>query len=253
MSRLVLVILPLLLLVGCASTRPPDVPLPERFPDHSVEEILRYLPTPDSLWESFRSDLTIAYSLPGDRGTLNARVAYRRADSVLIRFRAPLGIEVSRALITSDSMFVYDRVRRKLYHGDRNATRSMLPGAFQASDMAVALFGYESLAGDQWESEVEGSAYRLTSSDGAKSVLVDPARWRIIAVDERSAEGTIVEQRRFTNFERIDGRYLPRRIVTSRPAEDMRASISIRRLSPNPENLSFDLGLRSDIQRIPVY
>jgi uncharacterized protein DUF4292 len=241
------------LLAGCGSSRPAVVPPAAGFPNHTAAEVIRHLPTADSLWTSFLADLTIAYSLPGDRGTLKAKVAYRRADSVLIRFRAPLGIEVSRALITRDSMLVYDRVRRKLYHGSRLATLSMLPAAFRASDIAVALFGYDGLGAGEWTIVPEEQQYRLTSADSSESVLVDPGRWRIVAVDERDAQGMIVEQRRFTDFERIDGRFIPRRIVTSRPAEDMRASVSIRRLRPDPEDLSFDLGLRSDIQRIPVY
>ncbi|MFT5143966.1 MAG: hypothetical protein ACI80V_003315 [Rhodothermales bacterium] len=241
-------------LAGCAaSRRVPVVPPSEGFPHHSLDEVIARLPTPDSLWGSFSGDMAVAYSMPGDRGTLNARISYRRADSVLIRFRAPLGIEVSRALVTADSMFVFDRLKKTLYFGLREVADDMLPVGFWRSDVAASVFGYDDLSGESWDMEADSSFYTLTSRDGLRSVIVDPGRWRIVASDLRDSAGMIVERRRFTDFEQIDGLYVPRRIVTSRLDKDVRASISIRRITPQPDDLSFDLGLRSDTQRIPVY
>jgi Domain of unknown function (DUF4292) len=241
-------------LVGCAaSRRVPEVPPDEGFPHHRVDEILARLPTPDSLWGSFSGDMAIVYSMPGDRGTLNARISYRRADSVLIRFRAPLGIEVSRALVTQDSMFVFDRLKKTLYFGLREVADEMLPLGIWRSDVAASVFGYDDISDESWQVDADSSFYTLTSLDGLRSVVVDPGRWRIVASDRRDSAGMIVERRRFTDFEQIDGQYVPRRIVTSRLDNDVRASISIRRITPDPDDLSFDLGLRSDTQRIPVY
>ncbi len=252
--RRLLALVPLILgLTACTGAREAALPTPDGFPNHSAEEIIARLPVPDSLWSSFTGDLSVAYSVPGDRGTLNARIAYRRADSVLIRFRAPLGIEVSRALVTPDSMFVYDRLEKKLFYGLRGVAERMLPIGFWRSDIAAAVFGYDDLSGERWTVSLDDQYYVLRNLDNTRQVIVDPKRWRIIAADRRDATGTVLEQRRFTDFERTEGRYLPRRIVTSRPNEEVRASISIRRIRPDPEELSFDLGLRSDVQRIPVY
>ena len=252
--RLVLAGLTFTLAVGCAGSRPAlEIPPSEGFPDHSAAEFQARLPTPDTLWNSIEADLSIAYSIPGDRGSLNARIAYRRADSVLIRFRAPLGIEVSRALVTGDSVFVYDRVARKLYYGLRGVAEQMLPIGFWRSDVAAAVFGYEELGDAGWSVTADEASYILTSSDRSRTVIVDPGVWRVVASDTIGPEGTIVDQRRFAEFDRVEGLVIPRRIVTSRPDEDVRASISIRRLVPEPRDLSFDLGLRQDVERIPVY
>ncbi|MBO6575605.1 MAG: DUF4292 domain-containing protein [Rhodothermales bacterium] len=252
MKRYPLLGLLAVLAVGCSGSRQVAyIPPSAGFPNHSVEEIVQRLPPPDSLWGSFAGDLAIAYSMPGDRGTVNARVSYRRADSVLMRFRAPLGLEVSRALVTQDSMFVYDRVARKLYVGERGVADAMLPIGFWRSDVAAAVFGFETLDAGGWELSTDSTWYVLTRGD--RTVIVDPGPWRIIASDTRDASGMLVDQRRFTDFERIDGLYVPRRIVTSRPDQDVRASITIRRLTPDPDRLSFDLGLRSDVERVPVY
>lgn len=241
------------LLTACGSTKPIAIPPAEGFPNHDAQAILAHLPTPDSLWGSFEADMAVAYSMPGDKGSLNARVAYRRADSTLLRFRAPLGIEVLRALVTQDSLFVYNRLERKLYYGARDVGVQALPMAFRYTEVAAALFGYDELGTSTWTVRADSNRYVLTSADGLRTVHVDPGRWRIVAVDERDASGMIVEQRRFADFERIDGQYVPQRIVTWRPGEELRASITIRRLIPDPDQLSFDLGLRNDIQRIPVY
>lgn len=239
--------------VGCAGTQQALLPTPPGFPGHSVQEILQRLPVPDSLWSSFTGDLSVAYSVPGDRGTLNARVTYRRADSVMIRFRAPLGIEVSRALVTRDSTFVYDRLEKKLYFGTREVAERMLPVGFWRSDVAAAVFGFDDLSSREWTKKVDGATYVLETVEGDRQVIIDPTRWRIIAADQRDSTGTVVDQRRFADFERTEGLYLPRRVVTSRRDEEVRASISIRRIRPEPDRLSFDLGLRSDVERIPVY
>ena len=252
--RRFLALAPLILgLAACTGARKAALDAPDGFPNHTAEQIVAHLPVPDSLWRSFTGDLSVAYSMPGDRGTLNARIAYRRADSVLIRFRAPLGIEVSRALVTQDSMFVYDRLEKKLYYGLRGVAERMLPIGFWRSDIAAAVFGYDDLSGERWTVSLDNEYYVLRNPDNSRQVIVDPKRWRIIAADRRDATGTVIEQRRFTDFERTEGRYLPRRIVTSRSNEEVRASISIRRIRPDPEELSFDLGLRTDVQRIPVY
>ncbi|NNE71077.1 MAG: DUF4292 domain-containing protein, partial [Rhodothermales bacterium] len=145
------------------------------------------------------------------------------------------------------------RLEKKLYFGTRDVAERMLPVGFWRSDVAAAVFGFDDLSGRSWIRTVDGSHYVLRTPEGDRQVIVDPAHWRIIAADRTDATGTVVDQRRFADFERTEGLFLPRRVVSSRRDEEVRASISIRRIRPNPDQLSFDLGLRTDVQRIPVY
>ena len=106
-----------LLLASCRTGRVAAPPVPSGFPDHAAGEVLARLPTPDSLWSSFRIEAALAFATPEGSGSFSAHILVRRPDSVLVRIRAPLGIEVARALITRDSLLMYDRVERVLYEG----------------------------------------------------------------------------------------------------------------------------------------
>lgn len=237
-------------LASCRATRPPTAPLPAGFPHHAAPEVLALLPSPDSLWSTFRIEAALAFATPEGSGSFSAHILVRRPDSVLVRIRAPLGIEVARALITPDSVLLYDRVERTLYAGPSDA--DLLPAGLHASDLSAAFFGFDRPQGGDWTIRPDSLLYRLERGDDSETLLVDPRWWRITARDTRDATGTVTERRRFTEFTRYGNLVVPRRIVTLRPVEGTRASFFVRKVEPYPTDTDMDLGVRSDARRIAI-
>jgi len=62
--------------------------------------------------------------------------------------------------------------------------------------------------------------------------------------------GTVIEQRWYTEFRTINQHLLPLRMTVSRPEEDTRLSMVLRKIETDPEKLSFDLGLKTDTRRV---
>ena len=237
-------------LASCRTVRLPSAPLPDGFPDHSAAQVLSHLPTPDSLWDTFRVEAALAFATPEGSGSFSADILVRRPDSVLVRIRAPLGIEVARALVTPDSIFLYDRVERTLYSG--SADSDLLPAGLHSADLSAAFFGFDPVPAGDWSSSADSLIYRLERTDGSVTLLVEPRWWRVTARDARDGSGTVTERRRFTEFERFEGLVLPRRIVTIRPVEGTRASFFVRKVETHPADTRMDLGVRPDARRIVI-
>lgn len=237
-------------LTSCHSTRSPIAPVPAGFPDHTAEQVLSHLPTPDSLWSTFRVEAALAFATSDGSGSFSAHILVHRPDSILIRIRAPLGIEVARALVTADSVLMYDRVERTLYSGPVDS--GLLPAGLRSTDLSASFFGFDPVPPGGWSNRGDSLLYRLERNDGL-TLLVDPRWWRITARDSSDASGVVAERRRFTEFQRYDGLVLPRRIVTIRPLEGTRASFFVRKVEAYPADTNMDLGVREDARRIVIH
>jgi len=240
------------LTASCSGLRPLAGSLPSRFPDHGAPDILGALPTADSLWPAFRVQAALAFATPEESGSFAADILVRRPDSVLVRMKAPLGIEVARALVTADSVFLYDRVAKVLYAGPSDS--GLLPAGLHAADLAAAFFGFDAPAPGGWTVYADSAAYHLDRNGphGSEHLVVDPRFWRIVARDRETASGEVEERRRFSEFDRFGGLVLPRRIVTLRPLEGTRASFYVRKVEPHPADTSMDLGIRAGTRRVII-
>lgn len=244
-------IISILLATGCTATRQLPVPDPDPPPARgSAAEVLGRLPAADSLWAFFRVDARLSYSAPQGRGTVSAEIHARPGDTVYVTLRAPLGIEVGRALVTRDSIHFHDRVAGVLYSGDRDS--GLLPAGWQAARLGPAFFGFDPPEGGDWQIESDSGLVRLERAGGRETLLVDPSLNRITLHDVRDGTGTVVESRRYTDFERFAGRWLPRRIVTMRPAEEARASFQVRNVEPEPAGTPVPFVFAADLERIQV-
>lgn len=247
----------LLLLTGaCRSTAPPgpiEIRTPDGFPNHSVEEVLDHLPKRPSDFATLYAETSVSVSSPEESGNFSTRISYREADSMLIRVRVKLGIEVARVLVVGDSTFIYDRVRNEEVVGETESIARLLPGAVLGTDLVGAALNYIQPSRDiAWILESDALRYRLISPDGTLLYVVDPGIWRVVIIETRDAEGMILEQRWYTDFRQFNQHVLPRRLQLSKPPEDTRLSMVLRRMDTEPESLSFDLGLKEDTRRIHV-
>lgn len=246
----------LLFAAGCAGTRPAaDLPtaLPDAYPYHSAAQIRQLiLDDVDSL-RAFQARASLALRTPEQSGQFSADVRNRRNDSLYLSISPGLGIEAARALVTPDSFFLYDRIKNRLTYGSLVAAEAFLPGPLAGDDVFRNLLGLVAPEPDvAWQVEAEDDRYVLTDPAGLRTYVVDPALWRVVRYEERTPTGELVEERTFSEFDRFDGVYLPRRVAFRRPLDDTSASLYYRSLALNPGPLSFDLRVSSKAERVPA-
>lgn len=242
-----------LFLYGCATTAPSlDRELPSNFPNHSVEQILL------SVWGAFpesivayRAKASLAIQTPDQSGQFTADMRKSAGDSLFVGISPGLGIEAARALVTPDSFYFYDRLKNRLVYGSMDQASSYLPQPFASERLFENLLGLIRPPADvAWRTHADESYYYLISPSGLLTYTVDPAFWRVTRLTERLDDGTLLEQRSFSEFDTFDGIVLPRRVEFRRPQEESRASIYYRSLTLNPDDLSFDLNVRDSAERV---
>lgn len=243
-------------LSACRSSAPPAAtPTGARgnFPNHTISEILGHLPErPDDFSELY-AETSVSLSSPDEKGQFTTRITYRDGDSLLIRVRVKLGIEAARVLITGDSAFVFNRLDNEVILGRSESIAPLLPGAVFGTDLVDAALGYiEPDPSVDWRIESDSLRYSLISPDATTRYVVDPDFWRVIHIEKKDSEGTIVEQRWYNDFRLYNQHMLPRRLQLSRPPEDTRLSMSLLKMDTSPKNISFHLGIKNDTRRIPV-
>lgn len=256
-SRLVrntLAAVAVLLLYGCSGPRPAALErdLPSGFPNHTFEQIRMSLfdALPDTL-HSFRAKASLAIRSPERSGSFSAEMHDRKGDSLYVSISPGLGIEAARALVTPDSFYFFDRIKDRLLYGSLAEAGGVLPEPFTSEDLFQNLLGLIAPPGDvDFSVDADSAYYRLTDPAGRFTYTVDPAFWRVIKMTEHRENGTLVEERSFSEFDRFGGIVLPRRVEFRRPEEESRASLYYRSLTLNPENLSFDLKIRDSTDRI---
>lgn len=242
-----------LFIYGCARTAPSlDRDLPSNFPNHSAEQILLNVREayPESLF-AYRAKASLAIQTPDQSGQFTADMRKNAGDSLYVGISPGLGIEAARALVTPDSFYFFDRIKNRFVYGSMNEAGSYLPQPFASEDLFDNLLGLIRPPADvSWRIHADSSYYYLIAPSGLTTYTVDPAFWRITRLTERQDDGTLLEQRSFSEFDSFDGVVLPRKVEFNRPLEESRASIYYRSLSLNPEGLSFDLGVRDSAQRV---
>jgi hypothetical protein len=247
----------LLWITGCSGPRSavdnrPD--LPDAFPYHTLDQIQQQLRSHnlDTLY-AVKARASLALHTPEQSGSATARMEHRRSDSLYMSLTGMLGIEGARVLVTPDSFFVYDRLKKQLNYGSLSFASAFLPAPLTGDDVFRNLLGliYPDPR-ESWRLETDSAYYHLYDATGQFHYIVDPTVWRVIRYEERSPEGDLVESRTFTEYDVFDNVYLPRRIILQRPVDDTSISIYYRNLSLNPPQLSFALRVGDSVERVLI-
>lgn len=244
----------LLAMTGCASSSSVNRhsgALPDGFPNHSLREVLSALPPYPRELDRVYVEAQIAISSPEESGRFTAKISYHRPDSMIARIGFPLGIEGARVLMAGDSAYVYDRIAKVLYSGSPERIAAVLPQAVANTQLMEIATGF--LTPDvsrSWSLSSDSLFYFIHSEDETIRYLIDPSLWRVVGYRLRTPSGTIVEQRTYMDFDLINNVLIPRRMVFSRPQEETRLSMAIRRIDMDPTRLTFDLDVGEGVERI---
>ncbi len=241
---------------GCMTSNPirtSSGSLPNQFPHHTAADILERLPAYPSSMNRLYAEARIALSSPAESGRFTAKIDYLHPESLLARVTFPLGVEGARVLVTPDSAWVYDRVEKIVWTGSPERVAGMLPGAVAGLNLVELATGFEQPNKDgSWHVDTDSTLYLLTSRDGRLRYTIDPALWRVVAIKEWGADGTLLEQRWYSDFIDVQGETIPRRMALSRPGETMRISMAWHRIELQPDHLTFALKATSEAQWIDL-
>ena len=250
----------LLTAAGCSGPlvrNAPDVEAPADFPGHTAEQIAYQLATQAPDIRAFRSEGRLHIESPTISQGIGVSIRASLADSLYAKLRGPLSLDVGRTLITADSILAHDKLNHKFYYGPLEVMDRYVPGAGEPGILAKTLLGM--IAPTVTEStmvEADSQFYYVSVMDAAGHIrehwTVDPALWRVVRMEERATDGTVVTSRAFSSFDVVDDFVLPRHVELSSPAEGITITIEHRQLTMNPDPLTFPFSRPRDVELIPL-
>ncbi len=200
--------------------------------------------------DAYTAESALAVRSPAQSGSFTAEISHRKNDSLLISISPGFGIIAVRALVTPDSFYVHDRINKELAIGTINDMQRLLPLPTDAEILYNSMLGiWAPESTDNWELTADKSYYIFREPGDRRIIYVDPIYWRIVRYIENNPDGSLLEERTFSEFEDFDGMYLPRRLTFRRPGDDTSASLYHRKLTLNPPVLTFDFEVSNSVRR----
>lgn len=243
-----------LLFAGCRSTGTAVLPddIPSNFPNHSARQIVGYLTADADTLSSFSAKASMAVRSPDESLSFSSDLSHRRGDSLYMSIKPALGIEAARALVTADSFFVYDRIKKKLYYGDIAKAGQHLPGPISDDNVFGSLLGLPDLDADNWQVTADSSHYYLVDDSRNEVYTVDPKLWRVVRFERTDNAGSIVEYIDYSEFDKLDNFILARKMFYEHVDDGKTVSVYYRSLDLNPGSISFPFSASSSAERVPV-
>ncbi|MCH7639955.1 MAG: DUF4292 domain-containing protein [Bacteroidetes bacterium] len=250
----------LLTAAGCSGPlvrNAPDVQAPAGFPGHTAEQIAYQLATQAPAIRAFRSEGRLHIESPTISQGVGISIRASLADSLYAKLRGPLSVEVARTLITADSILAHDKLNHKFYYGPLAVMDRYVPGAGEPGLLAKTLLGMiVPTVTESTTVEADSQYYYLSMMDAAGHLrerwTVDPALWRVVRMEERASDGSILTRRTFSSFDVVDDVVLPRHVELSSPTEGITVSIEHQQLTVNPDPLTFPFSRPRDVEFIPL-
>jgi len=212
---------------------------PSGYPNHSTEQVIGAVAASVAPVLSVAADGDLAITMNGDSHSASFSLRARLADSTAVTVRGPLGIEVGRALVTGDSVFVIDKLNDVFMLGPLSAADAIVPGASVDGRIARAALGLLVPESDvAWTLSAQDGAYRLVgrlAGGVAREYTVDPALWRVVRVREFDADGRQAGLQEVEAFDTVDGVVLPRLVRLEGAGTTIQ--LEHRRVVVNPADL----------------
>lgn len=251
-ALLLALLISLIGLTGCSGSKDvADAPgLPEAFPNHSSQQIHSLITARTDTLSGFKARAQMTVRSPRQSGSFNAEIRQARADSLWMRM-SRFGFEGARLLITQDSFFVHNRLQNQMMVGTVSEAQQYLTAPVTSEDAFVNMLGLISPDPEvDWTVKSDSAQYYLKSPSGRQTFAIDPTHWRVTRYARTDEEGSVLEERLFGEFERVNGVMLPTRVVFRSRPEDALVMLAYEDLRLNPESLSFDFRVPTDVPRV---
>ncbi|MFO8232091.1 MAG: DUF4292 domain-containing protein [Longimonas sp.] len=243
------------LLSACGSSAPvvEEEGVPNAFPNHTPADIREAVHGSTDTLTAFEGEVRMDLNSPMQSGRFRATLRQRRSDTLWMNVRGPLGIDAARMMVTPDSFYVHNRIDEELAVGPVESAQQVLPVPVSSETLFQNLMGLLVLPTEgDWSLRHDDELYHLEDAEGRYTYSVDPSIWRVVRFVERDEQGTVVDERVFTDHTRVDGVLIPSRVVLRRPGDGIRALMTYRSITLTPESLSFPFDVPSDVQRVAL-
>ena len=251
----------LVALAGCAPRPALDAPtatLPDAFPNHTAAQIRALMASSVADVATFSTESRASLESASRSLSFGVSLRARLTDSITVAGRGPLGIDALRGLVTPDSFLAHDKLNNRLYYGPLAAAERYVPGAVSSEALGRALVGL--LVPDDradWTVTADSAYYVLaapTEGGGAtrQTWTVDPRTWRPVRIVEAAADGSVVVERRYSEFGAVGGVAVPQRVDLTNPAEGVTVTVTHQRIALNPDGLRLRFDRPRDAQPYPV-
>ncbi len=243
-----------LLLGSCSATRPATVDSVDRFPNHTEPEVRALLRTaiPDTV-TSLRAEAMLSIRSPYYSGTAWARIMHRRNDSLLVSlYGTALRIEAGRLLVTTDSVFFFNRLQNQLFYGPSSAMAQRLSTALIEGPVLERLLGVMVPHEPDMALSADSARAQYHLEDSTQHYIIVPGLWRTTSYTHRMPGGDLIEALAFTEFDAEAGVHFPRRIILRRPLERTNISLRYSEMQLNPPSLSLSLDAAADAERLDM-
>ncbi len=259
MRRLLASVL-LLTFAGCSGPlvrNAPDADAPADFPNHTVQQIAYQLAAQQPQVRTFRSEGRLEIETQQISQGAGISIRASLADSVYAKLRGPLNIEVGRALVTADSILAHDKLRRKYYFGPLAVTDRYVAGSGEPGLLAQTLVGLiVPTVTEAMTVDAADQYYHLSVKDGAGHLrqhwTIDPALWRVIRMEERASDGTVLTSRVFSSFDTVNNIVIPRTVELSSPSRGITITVEHQQLTLNPSSITYPFSRPRDVEFISL-
>ncbi len=145
---------------------------------------------------------------------------------------------------------MHDRINKELSIGTIGDMQRLLPLPTDAEILYNSMLGlWAPESTENWELTADKGYYVLKEPGHRQIIFIDPIYWRVVRYIQNNPDGSLLEERTFSEFEDFDGMYLPRRLTFRRPGDDTSASLYHRKLTLNPSALTFDFQVSNSVRR----
>jgi len=204
----------------------------------SANRLIREVETNNFAFDEFQTKFSAKVETEDANLSLKGQLRMKNDSVIWLSISLPVGLEVVRAMITNDSVFVINRTD-KTYYKESIKNFKQIPTFMAELAYIQAIFVGNDITlknGDKYQSSIYDEIYKLqTINDITKTLLIYPDNFRIkkCLFDENSAQGRKIELS-YKNYEVYNEKMLPTEMeltITKNPKFNI--SISYSNISIN--------------------
>jgi hypothetical protein len=214
--------------------------------EKSVSELIKEKNLTDTSF--YIKSMDIVFSKEDNAEKLVGSLRFEKPDKYLISLKSRSGIEVSRIFINKDSLYIVDRIKRKVFRGSVKYIKDKY--GITLNMLAVLIGDFKGVCGREYNgsSKANSILYTCYVDEVSVNYEMDNEVKKVKSVRARDRYGRSLFTAEFGNFKRENKTIYPARINWSNFESRIKAEITIQKIEyPWTDKLEFSFGNRYEI------
>lgn len=169
------IVILLLCLTGCKSKEVAGTRQPSAAPDKEV--LYKGLLDTYTPWETFSAKATASFAGSNLRSSVEIRMV--RGKAIQVSIRPLLGIEIARLLMTTDSVFVYDKFNKRYIAEALDGFYDLMPVAITPCELQNILLGRPFIIGDELLTDADMDKFDFVVTNNADWALQPKEQYKL--------------------------------------------------------------------------